>query len=165
MIPGTLTGSINEAYYNGLNDACHYTKLSRTKPRTNIDPQIVSYITSKGAHAIIDLQNFGRHYGNAITDNKQFPGVLEDHCRPVQGATARSSSTPTMSTMTWTTVSLRSSTKPPSTASGRLVPQANASLSRKTPTAALGLGYVFPLTAGCHCPQQLLQSSDDVVLT
>ncbi|KAH8760554.1 extracellular endoglucanase [Diaporthe sp. PMI_573] len=53
IIPSTLTGSINEAYFNGLND-------------------IVSYITSKGAYAIIDSQNFGRYYGNVITDTSGF---------------------------------------------------------------------------------------------
>ncbi|KAL1853567.1 hypothetical protein Daus18300_011771 [Diaporthe australafricana] len=53
IIPSTLTGNINETYYSGLND-------------------IVSYITSKGAYAIIDSQNFGRYYGNVITDTNGF---------------------------------------------------------------------------------------------
>ncbi|KAG8162713.1 hypothetical protein KVR01_007191 [Diaporthe batatas] len=53
IIPNTLTGSIDEAYYNGLND-------------------IVSYITSKGAYAVISSQNFGRYYGNVITDTAGF---------------------------------------------------------------------------------------------
>lgn len=43
-----------------------------TGPGANIGSQIVSYITSKGAYAIIDSQNFGRYYGNVITDTSGF---------------------------------------------------------------------------------------------
>lgn len=43
-----------------------------TGPGADPDPQIVSYITSKGAYAIIDSQNFGRYYGNVISDTNGF---------------------------------------------------------------------------------------------
>ncbi|KAI0124820.1 glycoside hydrolase family 5 protein [Xylariales sp. AK1849] len=58
IIPSQLTGSFNETYVAGLDD-------------------IVSYITGKGAYAIIDPHNYGRYYGNArrffiITDTAGF---------------------------------------------------------------------------------------------
>lgn len=53
MIPTELTGSLNEAYYT------NYTV-------------IVDYITSNGGWAIVDPHNFGRYYGNIITDVSGF---------------------------------------------------------------------------------------------
>ncbi|KAK4209136.1 glycoside hydrolase superfamily [Rhypophila decipiens] len=49
LIPNQLTGSINTAYAQGLQD-------------------IVNYVTSKGAYAVIDPHNFGRYYDKVITD-------------------------------------------------------------------------------------------------
>ncbi|AEO68519.1 8b86b1b1-a110-44df-a455-8d46e0f58f1b [Thermothielavioides terrestris] len=49
LIPTKLTGSINETYAQGLTD-------------------IVSYITGKGAYAVVDPHNFGRYYNNIISD-------------------------------------------------------------------------------------------------
>ncbi|ORY64140.1 glycoside hydrolase family 5 protein [Pseudomassariella vexata] len=53
IIPTQLTGTFNETYVAGLDD-------------------IVSYITGKGAYAIIDPHNFGRYYSNIITDTAGF---------------------------------------------------------------------------------------------
>ncbi|KAH6646702.1 glycoside hydrolase superfamily [Truncatella angustata] len=53
IIPGKLTGSFNETYVAGLDD-------------------IIKYITGKGAYAILDPHNFGRAYGNIITDTAGF---------------------------------------------------------------------------------------------
>ncbi|KAK4235566.1 glycoside hydrolase [Achaetomium macrosporum] len=49
LIPTRMTGSINTTYSQGLTD-------------------IVSYITSKGAYAVVDPHNFGRYYSQVITD-------------------------------------------------------------------------------------------------
>ncbi|KAI1817599.1 glycoside hydrolase family 5 protein [Poronia punctata] len=53
FIPNTLSGSVNQTYAAGLDN-------------------IVSYITGKGAYAIIDPHNYGRYYGNIITDGDGF---------------------------------------------------------------------------------------------
>lgn len=54
LIPTSMTGSVDSAYSAGLES-------------------IVNYITkTKGAYAIIDAQNFGRYYGNIITDKTSF---------------------------------------------------------------------------------------------
>ncbi|KAF7561060.1 hypothetical protein G7046_g3063 [Stylonectria norvegica] len=52
-IPDKLTGAINEEYFAGL-------------------ASTVSHITGKGAYAIIDPHNYGRYYGNIITDVSGF---------------------------------------------------------------------------------------------
>jgi len=52
-IPTTMTGSINQTYHAGLVD-------------------IVTYITGKGDYALIDPHNYGRYYGNVITDYAGF---------------------------------------------------------------------------------------------
>ncbi|KAI0381544.1 glycoside hydrolase family 5 protein [Hypomontagnella monticulosa] len=49
LIPTKLTGTFNETYAAGLDD-------------------IVKFITDQGAYAVIDPHNFGRYYGNVITD-------------------------------------------------------------------------------------------------
>ncbi|KAI1095404.1 glycoside hydrolase family 5 protein [Rostrohypoxylon terebratum] len=49
LIPSQLTGTVNETYAAGLDD-------------------IVEFITSQGAYAVVDPHNFGRYYGNIITD-------------------------------------------------------------------------------------------------
>ncbi|KAK4145114.1 glycoside hydrolase [Dichotomopilus funicola] len=49
LVPTELTGAVNETYSEGLTG-------------------IVSYITGKGAYAIVDPHNFGRYYDNIITD-------------------------------------------------------------------------------------------------
>jgi len=53
MVPTTLTGTVAAAYLK------NYTS-------------VVNYITNKGAYAIIDPHNFGRYYGNIITDTTGF---------------------------------------------------------------------------------------------
>ncbi|KAK6080521.1 extracellular endoglucanase [Seiridium cupressi] len=53
IIPNQLSGSFDSAYVSGLDD-------------------IISYITGKGAYAILDPHNFGRYYGNIITDTAGF---------------------------------------------------------------------------------------------
>lgn len=54
LIPTTMTGTINQAYASGLTS-------------------YVNYITNtKGAIAIIDPHNFGRYYGNVISDHAAF---------------------------------------------------------------------------------------------
>ncbi|CAG9952287.1 unnamed protein product [Clonostachys rosea f. rosea IK726] len=49
LVPDTLTGSINETYFEGLQT-------------------VVDHVTGKGWYAVIDLHNYGRYYGNIITD-------------------------------------------------------------------------------------------------
>ncbi|KAK0724602.1 glycoside hydrolase family 5 protein [Lasiosphaeris hirsuta] len=49
LVPNKLDGAINTAYAQGLED-------------------IVKYVTSKGAYAIVDPHNFGRYYDKIITD-------------------------------------------------------------------------------------------------
>ncbi|KAH6845791.1 glycoside hydrolase family 5 protein [Chaetomium sp. MPI-CAGE-AT-0009] len=49
LIPSKMTGTVNATYSQGLTD-------------------IVSYITGKGAYAVIDPHNFGRYYEQVITD-------------------------------------------------------------------------------------------------
>ncbi|KAK0672211.1 glycoside hydrolase superfamily [Cercophora samala] len=51
IVPNKLDGPLDAAYARGLTDL-----------------QIVNYVTSKGAYAIIDPHNFGRYYNNVITD-------------------------------------------------------------------------------------------------
>ncbi|KAI0445530.1 glycoside hydrolase family 5 protein [Xylaria telfairii] len=53
LIPNQLTGAIDQAYANGLD-------------------QTVNFITGKGAYAIIDPHNYGRYYNNLITDVNAF---------------------------------------------------------------------------------------------
>jgi endoglucanase len=54
IIPTVMTGSLDEAYAQGL-------------------ITLVNYITNtKGAYAIVDPHNFGRYYGNIITDDVGF---------------------------------------------------------------------------------------------
>ena len=54
IIPSEMTGSTNATYEQGLVD-------------------IVDYITNtKGVYAIVDPHNFGRYYGNIITDDTGF---------------------------------------------------------------------------------------------
>ncbi|KAL2170667.1 hypothetical protein VTG60DRAFT_4509 [Thermothelomyces hinnuleus] len=53
LIPDQLTGTVNETYSAGLIDT-------------------VSYVTSKGAYAVIDPHNFGRYYKQVITDVEGF---------------------------------------------------------------------------------------------
>lgn len=57
IIPTSLTGTVNATYEAGL---------------TNY----VNYITSKGAYAIVDPHNFGRYYGNVITDYTGFQAFV-----------------------------------------------------------------------------------------
>jgi endoglucanase len=52
-IPTIMTGTINQTYHAGL-------------------VSTVNYITGKGAYALIDPHNFGRYYGNVITDYAGF---------------------------------------------------------------------------------------------
>ncbi|KAK3317439.1 glycoside hydrolase superfamily [Cercophora scortea] len=49
LIPTKMTGTVNSTYLQGLED-------------------IVSYVTSKGAFAVVDPHNFGRYYDKVITD-------------------------------------------------------------------------------------------------
>lgn len=53
LIPTTLTGTLDATYLADLKE-------------------IVSYITGKGAYAIIDPHNFARYYGSVITDTAGF---------------------------------------------------------------------------------------------
>jgi endoglucanase len=53
LVPGSLTSGINSAYLADLKS-------------------ISSYITSKGGYPVICAQNFGRYYGNVITDTNGF---------------------------------------------------------------------------------------------
>lgn len=53
MVPSTLTSAPNAAYL------ANYTGT-------------INHITSKGAYAVIDPHNFGRYYGNVITDATGF---------------------------------------------------------------------------------------------
>jgi endoglucanase len=54
IIPTEMTGTVNATYESGL-------------------MTIVDYITNtKGAYAIVDPHNFGRYYGNIITDYSGF---------------------------------------------------------------------------------------------
>lgn len=50
------------------------TKMTGSTNATYRDPmvQYLNYITSKGAYAILDPHNFGRYYGNVITDYAGF---------------------------------------------------------------------------------------------
>ncbi|KAL2107998.1 hypothetical protein VUR80DRAFT_4414 [Thermomyces stellatus] len=52
-IPDQMTGSINETYFEGFEDA-------------------INYITGKGAYAVVDPHNFGRYYDQIITDTAGF---------------------------------------------------------------------------------------------
>ena len=64
IIPTTLTGTIDADYESGLSS-------------------IVDYITNTaGAHAIIDAQNFGRYYGNIITDYTGFEAFWKTLATP-----------------------------------------------------------------------------------
>ncbi|TEA22580.1 putative endo-beta-1,4-glucanase B [Colletotrichum sidae] len=53
IIPGKLTGTINETYFSGLED-------------------LVKDITSKGSYAVIDTHNYGRYNGEIITSSADF---------------------------------------------------------------------------------------------
>jgi len=53
MVPNTLTSSLATAYLQNLT-------------------QTVNYITNRGGWAILDPHNFGRYYGNIITDTSGF---------------------------------------------------------------------------------------------
>ena len=53
MVPGTLTGRLDSTY------SSQYAAT-------------INYITSKGAFAVVDPHNFGRYYGNVITDANGF---------------------------------------------------------------------------------------------
>lgn len=53
LVPDTLTGSLDATYLADLKE-------------------IVSYITGKGAYAIVDPHNFARYYGEVITDTAGF---------------------------------------------------------------------------------------------
>jgi endoglucanase len=54
IVPSQMTGSTNATYQQGLVD-------------------LVNYITNtKGVYAIVDPHNFGRYYGNIITDDTGF---------------------------------------------------------------------------------------------
>ncbi|SPO03500.1 probable cellulase precursor [Cephalotrichum gorgonifer] len=53
IIPDKLTGAIDEAYFSGLEGA-------------------VNHITGLGAYAVINPHNYGRYYGNVITDTAAF---------------------------------------------------------------------------------------------
>jgi endoglucanase len=57
IIPTSMTGTINATYAQGLQT-------------------YANYITSKGAYAIIDPHNFGRYYGNLITDYTGFQAFV-----------------------------------------------------------------------------------------
>lgn len=129
-----------------------------------MDPQIVSYITSKGAYAIIDSQNFGRYYGNVITDTSGF-GTY------------------------WKTIAARFASNSKvifdtnneyHDMDNTLVAQLNQAAINGIRAAGATSQYIFvegnsytgawtwvsvPLAAGCHCFRQVGQSSDAVVLT
>jgi hypothetical protein len=49
LIPTSMSRSVNATYEPSLKN-------------------YVSYIAGKGAYAIVDLHNFGRYYGNGITN-------------------------------------------------------------------------------------------------
>jgi len=53
MVPSSMTGTVNTTYTNPM-------------------VTYLTYITSKGAYAILDPHNFGRYYGNVITDYTGF---------------------------------------------------------------------------------------------
>lgn len=53
LVPNSMTGALDAAYLADLK-------------------KIVSYITGKGAYAIIDPHNFARYYGKVITDTAGF---------------------------------------------------------------------------------------------
>ncbi|KAI8630934.1 carbohydrate-binding module family 1 [Xylariaceae sp. FL1651] len=53
LVPNTLTGSADAGYLQNLTAT-------------------VNYITSNGAYAILDSHNYGRYYGNIITDTSGF---------------------------------------------------------------------------------------------
>lgn len=53
LIPSSMTGSFNQTYYGDLLNT-------------------VNYITNKGAYAMIVPHNYGRYYGNIITDTSAF---------------------------------------------------------------------------------------------
>ncbi|PKS06900.1 hypothetical protein jhhlp_005495 [Lomentospora prolificans] len=53
VVPDKLTGTVNETYFSGLEDA-------------------INYITGKGAYAVLDPHNFGRYYGDIITNVSDF---------------------------------------------------------------------------------------------
>ena len=54
LVPNQLTGALDQTYLNDLKT-------------------IVNYITNtKGAYAIVDPHNFGRYYGNIISDVNGF---------------------------------------------------------------------------------------------
>ncbi|KAK4185431.1 family 5 putative glycoside hydrolase [Podospora australis] len=53
LVPSKLNGPVDAAYAKGLTD-------------------IVSYVTSKGAYAVLDPHNFGRYYEKVITDVEAF---------------------------------------------------------------------------------------------
>ncbi|KAH8700858.1 endo beta 1,4 glucanase [Talaromyces proteolyticus] len=53
MVPNSLTGSIDSAYFSGYSN-------------------VINYITSKGAYAVVDPHNFGRYNGNIISSTSDF---------------------------------------------------------------------------------------------
>lgn len=53
MAVGTMTASLNSDYLTPY-------------------AAVISYITSNGAHAIVDAHNYGRYNGNIITDTAGF---------------------------------------------------------------------------------------------
>ena len=53
MVPNELTGPIASAYFNDY-------------------AAVVDHITQRGGHAIIDPHNYGRYYGNIITNTADF---------------------------------------------------------------------------------------------
>jgi endoglucanase len=53
MAVGSLTASLNSAYLTPYMD-------------------VINYITSKGAYAVIDAHNYGRYNGQIITDTTGF---------------------------------------------------------------------------------------------
>ncbi|KAJ5765443.1 hypothetical protein N7520_005002 [Penicillium odoratum] len=53
LVPTTMTGSFDAEYLSNLT-------------------YVVNYITSQGAHAVLDPHNFGRYYGSIITSTSNF---------------------------------------------------------------------------------------------
>lgn len=53
MIPNEMTGSLDADYFDGYSE-------------------VIDYITSNGAYAVIDPHNFGRYYGDMITSTSDF---------------------------------------------------------------------------------------------
>lgn len=53
MTPGTMTSPLNSAYFSGYSN-------------------VINYITSNGAYAIVDPHNFGRYNGNVFTSASDF---------------------------------------------------------------------------------------------